>query len=360
MHRILLILAFLFCVGCTNYQTLQQVTYEKKEYKITKRLPFITTACDLYPLFPTDHLKYRQIVSIWEDGKFRREFLYKEPFDAIEDLRIYQSNDYLWSLLLLPFFGKRECDQYHITGYLIYFDSESKQKWYTNIQKEKPKLQADLPMMVVRESHLMDSEILTQVKSEMDRNRVKTSYHQPKDPLFPIKVWSQKPNSEITALSDDRLIDTCLEFPYECVTDANYRQEIRRRSFAEHNQNTNPTSFSQTISAKIQSTDDKTYFGCYCRKNPDFSIYVSCPIDSYGLDSICKEKIDCFQKIIGLETTQNISQNQCMKKFKNDLSVLIKTKNSKDKIHQGKENFERMLFYTKKIWALEELKSSIR
>lgn len=358
MHRILLILFLSLLGGCTNHQTFRQITFEKKEYKTTKRLPFITSACSSKGFFPNEQQNSFSSIHIWEDGEYRISDLYREPFDAIEDLRIYQSNDYSWWILFLPYVGGGNCNQYHITGYLIYFDAESKQKWNTKLQNEKTKTQTDLPIMMTREYRLIDSETLALKKEEQKKIEKETKPRSEAESFQLPKVWSPKPKSEITALPDDRLIDYCLEFPYECVNEPNYISEIRLRSTPDQKQNANSNPFLQSLQSKIQMTTDKTYFGCYCRKEPDLSIYENCPIDLHGLDNICKSKYDCLEKSDESETTNGLGKKQCHKKFKDDLSNLMKTKESKDKIHQGKDNFERMIFYTKKLWALEVLKES--
>ncbi|WP_244279905.1 hypothetical protein [Leptospira brenneri] len=343
--------------ACTNHNSFRQISFDKKYHSTTKRLPFIGSACAPRHFFPHDYFKHLSMIKIWEDGAYRTTNLSKEPFDIIEDLRIYQSYDYLWMLFFVPFFEKYDCDQYHITGYLVYFDHPSKQKLYSKLQTEKGKQQPDLPMMVVREYNLMDSEILSQKKEEQKEKPRAYTAPDPKAPFSKIRIWEPKPKLEIVSLPDVRLVDSCLEFPYECATDPNYIGEIRLRTKADQKQNSNPDGFSKIFLSKVQSKIDTTYFGCYCRKETNLSIYENCPIDSYGLDSVCKSKYDCLEKSSELDTTNGLNKNQCTKKFKEDLFKLIKTKESKDKIHQGKENFERMIYYTKKLWALEILKN---
>ncbi|WP_232369081.1 hypothetical protein [Leptospira abararensis] len=357
MYRVLLV--FLFCTffRCLSHQTFQQVVIPKKEYQITKRLPFLINTCDRKAVLSNNLLERYLIARIWENGEFRIASLSNEPFDLIEDLRIYQSHDYIWYLSLIPLFSGYTCDQYHLTGYLLYLDPQSKEKLYSKLANDQLKTSGpDLPIMAFREYNLIDDTILSQKIKESREKKKNLGYNETIYHNYKPKVWNTKTKSELVYLSNDNLIDYCLEFPYECVNDPIYIKEIRSRTTPNLKKNPNPILFSNRLLEKIQTTYDKIYFGCYCRKNPDFSIYESCPIDSYGLDSICKQKFDCFQRTSGFETTQNIGQNQCQKKFKNDLSVLIKTKEPKDKIHEGNENFERMIFYAKKIWALENLK----
>ncbi|TGK95413.1 hypothetical protein EHQ30_01885 [Leptospira brenneri] len=372
MYRILLIIFLSFLFACTNHNSFRQISFDKKYHSTTKRLPFIGSACAPRHFFPHDYFKHLSMIKIWEDGAYRTTNLSKEPFDIIEDLRIYQSYDYLWMLFFVPFFEKYDCDQYHITGYLVYFDHPSKQKLYSKLQKETVKQQPDLPIMISREYSLNDVDSISKKKEEeMQTYREKTipdsgeqadkkksaSYSYRQDSVPQIQVWNKKLKPEITAMPDAMLVDSCLEFPYECATDPNYIGEIRLRTKADQKQNSNPDGFSKIFLSKVQSKIDTTYFGCYCRKEPDLSIYENCPIDSYGLDSVCKSKYDCLEKSSELDTTNGLNKNQCTKKFKEDLFILSQSKEPKDKIHQGKENFERMIYYTKKLWALEILKN---
>lgn len=350
MHRILLILFICFSVGCTNHRSYRQITFEKKDYHTNKRLPFIGTTCSPGLLFPNDQLNHYSLIQIWEDGEFRISNLSREPFDAIEDLRIYHSPDYIWMFLFIPFFSKYDCNQYHITGYLLYLDETSKQKLNTKIQIEKTKKIPDLPMMVVREYLLMDSDTLSQKKDKQREIESLTKAKNRRETFQLPKIWDPKPKSEIVNLTNEKLIDYCLEFPYECVTDSNYWGEIRIRYQKIPKENQNTFDFSTSLSSKIQNTSNQIYFGCYCRKNPDLSIYTICPIDQFGLDSICKNNKDCLEK------TDKGNLKLCHKKFKEDLSNLMKIKESKDTIHKEKDNFDRMIFYTKKLWALEILK----
>lgn len=359
MYRILLVSLFGIFFSCLSRQTFQQVAISKNEYQTTKRLPFIAHTCDRKAVFSNDLLETYILVRIWENGEYRIAFLNNEPFDIIEDLRIYQSHDYTWYLSFIPLFSGYHCDQYHLTGYLLYLDPHSKEKLNTKLTNDKLKtLEPDLPIMTFREYSLIDDTVLSQKIRESSDKKKELGYNETKYPNYKPKVWDSKPKSELVYLPNDKLIDYCLEFPYECVTDSNYIQEIRSRTIPNQKQNPNPILFSNLLQEKVQSTYDKTYFGCYCRKEPDLSIYATCPIDLYGLDNLCKNKNDCFKKTNGKENTDNPNQNQCIKKFKDDLSNLMKTKESKDKIHQGKDNFERMIFYTKKLWALEVLKES--
>lgn len=346
MYRILLILILCFSASCTNLRSYRQITLEKKDYQTIKRLPFIGTSCGSGNFFPDDKYNTYSFIKIWEDGEFRISNLSREPFDAIEDLRIYHSPDHFWMIFFLPFFGKYDCDEYHVTGYLLYLDETSKQKLKKNLQSEKTKTPPDLPIMVVREYRLMDSELLSQKRNEQKEVERKRNSRYHKESMLLPKVWDPKPKSEIVSMPNERLLDYCLEFPYECVTDPNYLGEIQLRN---KKQNADLPDFSSNLQTKIKETNNSTYFGCYCRKIPDLSIYSSCPIDQFGLDSICKNKNDCLEK------TSNESKKLCHKRFKDDLSILMKTKESKDRIHQGKDNFERMIFYTKKLWALEVL-----
>ncbi|WP_232373726.1 hypothetical protein [Leptospira chreensis] len=209
--------------------------------------------------------------------------------------------------------------------------------------------------MAFREYSLIDEKILSQKIQEL-REKKELDYNQTKNPFYKPKIWDSKTKSELLHLDNDKLIDYCLEFPFECANDPNYLSEIRLRSTLDQKQN--PNTFLQSLQFKIQMTTNQSYFGCYCRKEPDLSIYATCPIDLYGLDNVCKSKYDCLKKSNELETTNGLEKKQCLSKFKEDLSILMKTKEAKDKIHQGKDNFERMIFYTKKLWALEVLKES--
>ncbi|TGL88630.1 hypothetical protein EHQ68_08290 [Leptospira congkakensis] len=350
MHRILLILFICFSVGCTNHRSYRQITFEKKDYQTNKRLPFIGTICSPGLFFPKNEYIQYSLIQIWEDGEFRISNLWKEPFDAIEDLRIYHSPDYIWMFSFIPLFSKYDCDKYHVTGYLLYLDEKSKQKLNKKLQTETIKTPSDLPMMVVREYRLMDADLLSQKRYEQREVERKTDPRYHKESFQLPKVWDPKPKSEIVNMPNERLIDYCLEFPYECVTDPNYLGEIRFRSNTNQKKNLNPSDFSSSFLTKTETTTNQIYFGCYCRKKPDQSIYSICPIDNSGLDSVCKSKNDC------LERTNGEGQKLCHKKFKEDLSILMKTKESKDAIHKEKDNFDRMIFYTKKLWALETLK----
>lgn len=207
--------------------------------------------------------------------------------------------------------------------------------------------------MITREYQLVDLEtIYKNLKSGTETPFFHTKYTtapNPRDPFSERKVWDPKPKSEITILSNERLIDYCLEFPFECVTDPNYLGEIQFRNRKNQKHNADLPEFSKNLQTEIQKIKDVTYFGCFCRKDPNLSIYQTCPIDQFGLDSICKRKNDCL-------TTANDEKNKlCKKQFKEELSVLIKTKESKDQIHQDKDNFDRMILYTKKFWAIEVL-----
>ncbi|MCW7482674.1 hypothetical protein [Leptospira kanakyensis] len=348
MHRILLILILSICASCTNHRSYRQITLEKKNYQTTKRLPFIGSSCGSGNFFPNDLYSSYALIKIWEDGEFRISNLSREPFDAIEDLRIYQSPDHFWMLSFVPFFSRYDCDKYHITGYLLYLDETSKQKLNAKLQAERTKTQPDLPMMVVREYFLMDADILSQKKDKQKEIERETNSRYHRESIQLPKVWDPKPKSEIVSMTHEKLIDYCLEFTYECVTDSNYLKEIQTRN--NQKQNLNPSDFSSVLLTKTENTTNQIYFGCYCRKKPDLSIYSFCPIDTFGLDSVCKSKNDC------LEITNGEGQKLCHKKFKEDLSILMKTKESKDTIHKEKDNFERMIFYTKKLWALETLK----
>ncbi|MCW7493400.1 hypothetical protein ND861_12200 [Leptospira sp. 2 VSF19] len=208
--------------------------------------------------------------------------------------------------------------------------------------------------MITREYQLVDLETIRKInKSESKENFLNTKYttaQNPHDPFSPKKIWEPKPKSEISILPNERLIDYCLEFSFECVTDPNYLGEIQLRNRKDKNQNAGIPGFSSNLQTKIQKIEEETYFGCYCRKEPNLSIYQNCPIDQFGLDSICKRKNDCLTNVT------NEKRKRCQTQFKEDLYVLLKTKESKDQIHQNKDNFDRMIFYTKKFWAMEVLK----
>lgn len=351
MYRILLVSFFCFFFCCLSHQTFQQVEISKNEYQTTKRLPFIANTCDRKAVFSNNILERNLIIRIWENGEFRNVFLNNEPFDIIEDLRIYQSHDYTWYISFIPLFSGYYCDQYHLTGYLLYLDPNSKEKLNAKLEKDRTKTTgSNGPIKAFREYSLIDEKILSQKIKELREKKQERGYSKHKEQFYKPKIWDSKSKSELVYIPNDQLIDYCLEFPYECVNDQNYIQEIRSRTTANAKLNLNPTNFSNLLLEKINTTKDKTYFGCYCRKNSDFFIYSQCPIDRYGLDALCKKKTDC------LEERNAEKERQCFKTFKEDLSILLKTKESKDKIHQEKENFERMIFYTKKLWALEVLK----
>ncbi|TGM78430.1 hypothetical protein EHR01_07640 [Leptospira mtsangambouensis] len=340
-----------FFFSCLGQQSFQQLEIPKKDYLTTKRLPFVANTCDRMTIFSNNLLERTIWIQIWENGEYRIAFLNDEPFDAIEDLKIYQSHDYLWTLSFVPLFAGYYCNQYHLTGYLLYFDADSKQKLKTKLEEEKKKTNPNLPIMAFREYSLMDERILSQKKEELKKIYKEREYYKYINPLSKPKIWDPKSKSDLTFISNDQLIDYCLEFPYECVTDSNYLSEIQFRKNPREKQKTNasPSDFSSSLLTKIQKTTDKINFGCYCRKIPDLSIYSSCPIDQFGLDSVCKNKNDCLEK------TNVENQKLCHNKFKEELSILMKTKESKDTIHHGQDNFERMIFYTKKLWALEML-----
>ncbi|EOQ87759.1 hypothetical protein LEP1GSC202_2627 [Leptospira yanagawae serovar Saopaulo str. Sao Paulo = ATCC 700523] len=353
MHRILLIVLYGICFlgsfHCTNKTVIRRIELPKSEFPYTKRLPFIVNTCYPLNILQRDKFAQLELVSIWEDGHFRKQILGNELFDAIEDLRIYQSHEYFWELRLIPYFSKYDCNEYHITGYLLYFDSITKQKMATYLDKKRKDDPIELPIMLVREYELADSETL---KKKQKADPVNASFHTKystapdhRDPFSNYQIWESKPKSELLSLSDSRLIAYCLDFPYECATDSNYIHEFKNRISKSETQSSESfnTSFQTNLKREIQ----KTNFGCYCRLTPDLSIYKSCPIDNFGLDSICKEKTDCSQN--------KNDNNICTKKYKESLLKLINSKESKDIIHSGSANFDRMVYYAKKFLAFELL-----
>ncbi|TGL67517.1 hypothetical protein [Leptospira jelokensis] len=355
MHRILLILLTSICIitnfHCSNGMVLRSIDPPKNEFPYTKRLPFLATTC--YPSHALHKEKFSplELVSIWEDGQFRKQILGNEPFDAIEDLRIYQSHEYFWELSFIPFFSRYNCNEYHITGYLLYFDSNTKQKLATYLDKKRKDNPIELPIMLVREYELADSETL---KKKQKADPINVSFHTKystapdhRDPFSNYQIWESKPKSELRSIPDSRLIEYCLEFPYECATDPNYVSEVKNRISKSEIQSSESfkTSFQKNVKQKIKTTN----FGCYCRLTSDTSIYKSCPIDNFGLDSICKEKTDCTLK------QNDTGPAICIKKYKESLSKLINSKESKDKIHTEPENFNRMVYYAKKFLAFELL-----
>lgn len=330
---------------------LRQIDLPKNEFSYTKRLPFIANTCYPIHILHRDKFAPLELVSIWEDGQFRRQILGNEPFDAIEDLNIYHSHDYFWEFRFIPFFSRYNCNEYHITGYLIYFDQTTKQKLASHVEKKRREIPNELPIMLTREYGLVDFEALNQKqKSDLKYVSIHTKYSTSpdhRDPFSNHQVWDPKPKSEIHSIPDSRLIAYCLDFPYECANDPNYLNEIKYRISKTENQSS--ASFKTSLEKNLKIEIQKTNFGCYCRTTPDLSIYNACPIDNSGLDSICKEKSDCFSN------GNNSDKTICMKKYKESLIKLINTKESKDRIHSEPTNFDRMIYYTKKFLAFELL-----
>lgn len=357
MHRILLIITTCFCFlaisDCRPEGMVRQIDLPTKEFPYTKRLPFIANLCKSNLNFLSDSIYSIELVSIWDDGQFRNQILAKEPYDAIEDLNIYHSHDYFWELLLIPYLARFRCNEYHITGYLLYYDPITKQKLTKSLEKKRNEKAPDLPLMLTREYQLVNLELAekqSELNSQPETPFFGTKYTttpDPKDPFSQVKVWAPKPKSEIQTLPEDRLFNYCLDFPYECVTDTNYFAEMKKRISS--NRNTNSHSLANSFHTNLNREKDKTYFRCYCRKEPNLSIYKTCPIDQFGLDSICKEKFDCLHQ-------RNDSEKKfCYQKYKEDLATLLKTKEPKYKIDSDPTNEERMIHYTKKFWAMEVL-----